>query len=229
MFSLVKIECGLLAIFLLVIFVASPARGQETVDMTVATVNDGVKTELITRSDILWQMAMQPATSIDDPQPEVMNNVLQRLIDQRIFVLESERLPQTPPTETEIAAKIAELVAAFPSVSDFETRLKKVGFASIKDDNFERIIAQRIVIDKYLDFRFRSFIVITAEDEANYYQDVFVPEFRRQYPGLLMPTLSEKRAEIYGELVEVRTAENMSTFLEEAKRRVEVVILNEPS
>jgi hypothetical protein len=32
----------------------------------------------------------------------------------------------------------------------------------VSDPSFEAIIAERIAIDKYLAFRFRSFIVITA-------------------------------------------------------------------
>ena len=118
------------------------------------------------------------------------------LINQRLFALEAERIPRTAPTEKEITDKINEIVAYFPTAADFERRLNMVGFKSVKDDNFERIIAQRVAIDKYLDFRFRSFIVITAEDEAKYYRDVFVPDFRRKYPGLLMPPLDSKRAEI---------------------------------
>jgi hypothetical protein len=54
-------------------------------------------------------------------------------------------------------------------------------------------MGQRVAIDKYLDFRFRSFAVITPEDEAKYYREVYVPEFRRRFPGLLMPNLDEKR------------------------------------
>ena len=105
--------------------------------------------------------------------------------------------------------------------------MNSVGFSSVKDPNFERIIADRVAIEKYLDFRFRSFIVITPDDEAKYYRDVFVPDFRRKYPGLLMPTLDEKRAEINKTLTEDKIAANIESFLDEAKRRAEIVILNE--
>ena len=33
----------------------------------VATVNAGVKTDLITYSDLLWQLALQPNTLLDNP------------------------------------------------------------------------------------------------------------------------------------------------------------------
>ncbi|HMO80714.1 MAG TPA: hypothetical protein PKD24_07975 [Pyrinomonadaceae bacterium] len=201
--------------------------GQIVVDMTVATVGDGVRVELITLSDLKWQLALQPGTSIDQPRSEDLNQALQTLINQRIFVLEAERLPQNPPTEKEIAAEVEKTLAYFTSPSEFENRLRRVGFTSIRDENFERMIAQRIAIEKYLDFRFRSFIVVTPDDEENYYRTVFVPDFRRRFPGLLMPTLDERRGEINELLREERVAAAIEAFLDDAKRRVEIVILSE--
>jgi len=34
---------------------------QQVVDKMVATINGGVRTELITYSDLMWQLALQPA------------------------------------------------------------------------------------------------------------------------------------------------------------------------
>ena len=85
---------------------------------------------------------------------------------------------------------------AFLKAAIFEARLKTVGFDSVRDEGFQQIIAERLAIEKYVDFRFGSFIVVTADEEANYYRDVFVPSFRRKSPGQLMPTLDEARKNI---------------------------------
>jgi hypothetical protein len=215
-----------LATTLTVVF-ASSIHAQKTVDKTVATVSDGVRTELITYSDLLWQLALQPGSSVTEPTSQDLNRALQTMINQRLFALEAERLPRTAPTDEEVSAEITRLLSYFPTSADFEKRLKQVGFTSVKDDNFENIIRQRIAIDKYLDFRFRSFIVITAEDEAKYYRDVFVPEFRAKNRGLLMPTLDEKRREIRSILGEERVASGIEAFLDEAKRRAQIEILSE--
>lgn len=201
--------------------------GQEIIDRTVATVNDGVRTELITYSDLLWQIAMQPNAPLDPPRTEDLNAALLRLIDQRLFALEAERLPRPAPAEKEISDEIGKTLKYFPSTAVFEQRLKRVGFDSIKDDNFERIIARRVSINNYIDFRFRSFTVVTPEDEAKYYRDEFVPDFRKRFPGLLMPTLDEKRREIHAILTEDRVAARIEAFLDDAKRRVEIDILTE--
>jgi hypothetical protein len=196
----------------LILFFASFSlnfNAQETVDKTVATVYDGVRTELITYSDLVWQLALQPNTSISPPSSEDLNRALQLLINQRLFALEAQRLPRLAPSEAEIAEKIQDVLNDFlrnsfiKTPAEFERRLKQVGFDSVKDDNFERIMGQRVAIDKYLDFRFRSFAV------------------------LLMPNLDEKRAEIRRILIEEKVAGNIEDFLDDAKRRAEIVILSE--
>lgn len=216
-----------ICIFALVFFSFSyNSSAQNVVDKTVATVSDGLRTELITYSDLRWQLALQPNVQLSPVSSEDLNVALQLLINQRIFALEAERLPRAAPTEKEIESEIRRILTQFPSTAEFERRLRIVGFESIKDDNLENLIAQRIGIEKYLDFRFRSFIVNTPEDEAKYYKDTFVPDFRRRFSGLVVPTLDEKRAEINNLLTESKVVVNIEAFLDDAKRRVEVVILN---
>jgi hypothetical protein len=201
--------------------------GQEVVDKTVAVVGDGVRTELITYSDLMWQLALQPGTPLDPPRSEDLNQALQLLINQRVFALEAERLPRPATTDKEIADKINETLSLFPSAAAFETRLKHVGFESVKDEAFERLIARRVAIESYVDFRFSSFVVVTPDEENKYYRDVYVPEFRRRSPGLLMPTLDEKRTDIRQILTREKVATAIETFLDEAKRRVSIEILSE--
>jgi len=203
------------------------ASGQEVVDKTVAIVSDNSRTELITYSDLVWQLALQPGTPLDPPRSEDLNQALQLLINQRIFALEAERLPRAAPTDKEIADKITETLTHFTSPAAFGARLKLVGFDSIKDSSFEHMVAQRVAIEKYVDFRFGSFVVITADEETKYYRDVYVPEFRRKTPGLLMPTLEEKRTEIHQTLARQKVATAIENFLDEAKRRVQVEVLIE--
>lgn len=220
----------LCTVLLMPIFFFAPLNieAQKIVDKTVATVDDGVgKPELITYSDLLWQLALQPNVPINPPSSEDLNLALQLLINQRLIALESERLPQDPPTNAEIDAEIKRVLALFPSTAEFEKRLRIVGFDSVKDDNFVRMMVQRVKIEKYLDFRFRSFVVITPEDEVKYYSGVFVPDFRKRFPGVIVPTFDEKRAEIDEILTEERVASDIEAFLDEAKRRAEVVVLSE--
>jgi hypothetical protein len=226
-FNLRKILVGFV-LALSIVFFQSKAQAQLVVDKTVATVGDGLGTpQLITYSDLLWELALQRNASLRSPSSEDLNRALQLLIDQRLFALEAERVPRAAPTQAEIDDKINRVLAEFPSPAEFESRLRLVGFDSIKDDNFQLLMRRRVAIEKYLDFRFRSFAIITSEDEAKYYRNIYVPAFRKKNPGLLMPTLEEKRKEIRDFLIEEKVASDIEKFLDDSKRRVEIIILSE--
>jgi hypothetical protein len=206
---------------------AGAAAAQTVIDKTVATVDDRIGVpELITYSDLLWTLALQPRVSIDPPTSEDLNRALEIVINQRLIAIEAKRLPGAPPTEAQIGREINRILELFPSTAEFETRLRTVGFESVKDDNFERMMEERVKIEQYLDFRFRSFVVITTEDSRKYYRDVFTPDFRKRYPGLLMPSFEDKQLEINEILSEERVAESLEQFLDDAKQRAEIVIIS---
>jgi hypothetical protein len=207
---------------------AIKADAQQIVDKTVAVITDGVsEPELITYSDLLWNLALNPGAPLNPPNSGDLNKILQLLIDQRLFALEAKRLPRNAPTEAEINEEIKRVLALFPSTAEFERRLRSVGFESVTDDNFRRIMEQRVTIEKYLTFRFRAFVIITPQDEERYYRDVFIPDFRRRNPGLLVPALAEVRARINQILTEQKVEQEIEKFLSDVKRRVEIEILFE--
>src|SRR5262245_13475310 len=153
------IKMSLVGLFALVIFsAAGKVSAQRVVDKMVATVNAGVKTELITYSDLLWQLALQPNTPLDNASSADLNHALRLLIDQRLILQEAEKLPSIAPTPKEIGDARDELARNFSSQPEFQQRLQRVGLTSEKLDE---IIEQRLKMEKYLDFRFRSFVVIS--------------------------------------------------------------------
>ena len=217
----------LLAAIALLAF-ADDVRPQVVVDRTVATVSDGVRTELITYSNLLWQMALQRGVPLEPPRQEDLRRALERQIEQRIFALEAQRVPRVAPTDKEISDEITEVLAFFPSTAEFERRLRAVGFDSVKDDNFEEIIVQRIAIEKYVDFRFRAFVVITAEEEEKFYNETWVPQFKQLNPNADVPPLERVRADVIAKATEARVASEMEAFIQQARQRVTVTILHEP-
>ncbi len=213
----------LLPFTLLPFYPFSPCPAQEVVDKMVATVNAGARTELITYSDLLWQLALQPDTSLANPNSDDLNRALRLVTDQRLILQEAEKLPTIAPTDEEIRSARDELVKAFPSLAEFQQRLLRVGLTSSKLDE---ILEQRVRIEKYLDFRFRNFVLISQKEIADYYQDVYVPRLRRRSPGQIIPTLEESRSEIERTLTEAKIESDTDAFLDSARERAEIVILN---
>lgn len=211
-----------------VVLVAPQGQGQQIVDKTVASVGERSRTQLITYSDLLWQLALQPGTPLDPPTKQDLDQALETLINQRIFAIEAERLPRATPSDAKIKAEIGRLLSYFPSTAAFETRLKLVGFDSVSDEAFVRLITQRLAIDEYIEFRFGSFVVVTLEEETKFYRETFVPDFRRRSPGLVIPSFEEKRAEIREVLTVEKKGLAIERFLDEAKRRVSIAKLIDP-
>ena len=203
--------------------VAVPCRAQDVVDKMVATVNAGVKTDLITYSDLLWQLALQPATVLDNPSSAELNRALRLLIDQRLILQEAEKLPTIVPTQKEISDARDELARNFASVPEFQQRLQRVGMTSEKLDE---IIEQRLKMEKYLDFRFRNFVVINQKELADYYNQVYVPRVKARFPGRIVPSLDEARAEIERTLTEAKIESDTDAFLDTIRERAEIVILS---
>ena len=218
-------HCVILSLIFLI--PAATLRAREVVDKTVATVSDSVNTELITYSDLLWQLALQPDVPLRPPTSPDLQRALQTLINQRLIALEAQRLPSSAPSDAEVKAEIKRVLDSFPSNGEFERRLRIVGFESVNDDDFEKIMRQRVAIDKYLDFRFRSFVIITPQDEEKYYRDVFVPDFRKTNPGVLVPPLNEARARINDILTETKISDDIEKYLTDTKRRADIEILFE--
>jgi hypothetical protein len=197
------------------------AGGGEVVDRMVAVVNDG---ELITYSDLLWQLALQPNVPIDSPRREDLARALGLLIDQRLVVQEADKLPHVHATEEEMRKAEAELVNRFPSQSEFQRRMERVGMTAAQ---LREVIHERIDMEKYLDFRFRSFTVVTPQEVEAYYRDAYVPRHRRTRPGVVVPELKAVYNEIQSELIERKIESDTDDFLEEARASAQITILDE--
>lgn len=200
---------------------------QQVVDKMVATVNSGTQSEcrlcLITYSDLVWQLALQPESSLANPNSDELNRALGLLIDQRLILEEAEKLPSIEPTAEEVKAARSELVQKFPSLAEFQLRLQRVGLTA---ERLNQILEQRVRIEKYLDFRFRNFVVITETEIAAYYRDVYVPRHRARVPGQIVPPLEEARSEVEKTLTEAKIESDMDAFLDNARERAEIVMLN---
>ena len=206
-----------------VLFSAAVCSAQQVIDRMVATVNAGVKTDLITYSDLLWQLALQPTSQLDNPSSADLNRALRLLIDQRLILQEAEKIPTIVPTVKEINDARDELARNFPTPVEFQQRLQRVGLTSEKLDE---IIEQRLKMEKYLDFRFRNFVVISQKEIADYYRDVYVPRLQARFPGRIVPSQEQARAEIEKTLMEAKIESDMDAFLDTARERAEIVMLS---
>ena len=201
----------------------SSARAQEVVDRMVAVVNGR---ELITHSDLLWQLALQPNVPLDNPRAEDLQRALQLVVDQRLIAQEAEKLPTIQPTDEEINAELAALMKLFPSQEEFYSRLRRVGLGE-NSEQLKEIVRQRVAINNYVEFRFRAFTVVAPQEVADYFRDTWMPRRKRLSPGGVAPKLVEVYAQVEEELRESKVESDTDEFLEDARAAAEVLLLDE--
>lgn len=214
-------------LFCLLAIVAPSVWAQQTVDQILTLVND----DLITRIDLLWSIAMDPqAPSPEGPVgSDLLSRKLEVMIDERLIAQEATRVPTAEITQDEIDRKRTELIRSFPSEAQFRLRVGSVGLTTEKIDE---LIRQRILIDRFVDFRFRSFVLITEQDIQRYYDEVLVPSIRNR--GLVPPSLDDiqdgksVRDGISATLKQRKINDEVERWLSQARQRADVVQLAEP-
>lgn len=200
---------------------------QEKLDQILTLVND----EVITRIDLLWSIALDPQS----PSPvgpvgsDLLARKLDRMIDERLVAQEAARVPTSPITQDEIDKKRTELIKSFRNEAEFRQRVGSVGLTPQKIDE---LIRQRILIDRFVDFRFRSFVLVTEQEIQRYYNEKFVPEIRAR--GQVPPPLEQLvegttvRDRISAILKLQKINSEIDSWLASARQRADVVQLAEP-
>ena len=214
--------CLLLAAFCLL---PSAAGAQVLVDKTVATVTTGARAipDVITYSDLAWQLALEPNTPlVDKPSSAELNRALHLLEDQLLIVQEARKLPGADPSATEVKERQKELAQMFGGGTRLQERMTRVGLTA---EQLDAILADRIRVERYLDFRFRAFVVITQKETTARYNEKYG---RERNSGKIVPTLDSVRSEIEQELTSEKIETEIDKFVDSLREQpgTEIVILS---
>ena len=213
--------------FAFCLFTFTFAQAQQVIDQILTLVNE----DIITRSDLLWSLALDPKAP--SPAGNVSSDILRRkldvMIDQRLIVQEARRVPGVQITPEEIGKKRTQLIGQFKSEAEFRQRVEAVGLTPQRIDD---LVRQMIYIERFIDFRFRSFVFATEQEIKTYYDERLAPEIRKQ--GQVPPTLDQV---VDGKTVRERITEIMKqekinqeidTWLNATRQRADIVHLAEP-
>jgi hypothetical protein len=201
------------------LFLFALLPGPEIVDRMLATVNG----ELITESEIAWELALDPEVQPLDLSLEKKRIMLERVIDQRMLAQEAAKIPQNAPDDESIQDYITnDLVARFGSQEALFARMRRVG---LDQTMLREIVTRRLLLIGYIDFRFRSFAFVQPDEVERYYREVAVPRMRNR--GGYVRTLDEMRPEIEKLLADERINAELDRFLDEARAQAQIARLNE--
>jgi hypothetical protein len=207
------------------------AEAQIIPDKMVASVTNGTRAtpDLITYSDLVWQLALEPDTpSSERPSSAQLNRALRLVEDQLLILQEARKLPSADTTEAnaardvEVIKKRNELAQAFGSAARLEERMTRVGLTS---EQLDLILRDRVMVEQYLDFRFRAFAVVTDREIQDRYNQRYG---RLRNSGQIVPTLEQVRPQIQSDLMEEKIEAEIDKFVDELREQpgTEIVVLN---
>lgn len=188
------------------------------VDQLVATVNG----DAITKSDLVWALVLNPKIKQTEDLTTNLPIILEQVIDQKLLLAEANRLPNLDPTQIEISKAIGEVVKKFSSETIFYKRLEDVGLTG---EMLQRIFRERLLILKYVDFRFRAFAVITENEIQIYYEENVKPKLLAQNASVADKPSDEERKLIEAILVEERVNNQIEQFLDLARQQADIIRL----
>jgi hypothetical protein len=188
-----------------------PARA-EIIDRILAVVDDVV----ITQSDVLG------AVRLGLVHPQIasvgVSAVLDRLIERRLILTEVDRYAPPEPAEAEVDRRLAEVLAAAVSPSEFEATLRQTG---ISRDQLRRHVRDDLRIESYLQQRFGSPIEPSDQEVAEYYR-AHLARFTRSGS---VQSLAEAYEEARAALVAERRASTIGDWVAGLRRRANVNVL----
>jgi hypothetical protein len=208
-------------ILLTLLIAVGAARAQKIVDQILTLVND----DIITRIDLLWSIALDPsAPSPAGPvSPDILRQKLDVMIDERLIAQDAARLPGVEVPQDELEKKRRMLIERFPSEASFRQRIESVG---LTPQRLDQLIRERILIERFKEFRFQSFVFVREEEIQRYYTEVLAPQVRAR--GAVPPPVEQVREQIRAILREEKINEEIDRWLIEARQRADIVQLAEP-
>jgi len=220
-----------MALCALLLALGSSTSAQTMVDKTVASVTNGARAtpDLITYSDLVWQLALEPDRALaDPPSSKDLNEALKTLEDQLLIVQEARKLPIAETAEGQkdfekaVTDMLNDLVQRFHGRERLQERMARVGLTS---EQLDAILRDRVTIERYLDFRFRAFAIATPKEISDRYQKLYGAA---RNSGKIVPTLDEARDRLEEEVKNEKIAVEIDNFVDSLRDQpgTEISVLN---
>jgi hypothetical protein len=202
----------------LLIAASALAGGAEVVDRIAASVAG----QVVTVSDIRRQIRI--SAFLEKAVPDYSSANLRRaaalLVDQALIRREAElsRYPAAPNQEIESAlGEFAESLG-MDKAAMFAAALE-IGFS---EQEMRDQAAWRLTLIHFVDYRFRPGVQVGEADVANYYNNVFLPQFRKLSPVATPPTSDAVRGRIIGILNTQLATEASQIWLEQTRKQTRI-------
>ena len=185
-----------------------------------------VGSHVVTTSDIDREIrvtAFLNAAKLDFT-PAAKRTTADRMVEQALVrtELETSRYPTPPPSEVDpILAQLKK--ERFPSDADFQRSLAEYGIT--EQDVRNELLRQRTLLS-FLDVRFRPSVQVSDKEIQDYFDKTVKPAFEAAHAGQTV-SIDDYRDQIEATLTGQREDQEMSKWLDQAKKRTEIAYHND--
>lgn len=197
------------------------AAGQQILDRTVAVVGD----RAITASEVEEQIALEEldADGPADRSPERYREVVQRLVRLRLVQREIELTGFVGATDEQVTRQLENLRREFGGATQLRQALANHGLSEAVLENFLR---QQLDFALFVDFRFRTGLVIPPEEVEAYYTSEYRPSLA---PSTNPPPLDQVYEHLESELVERRVDPLLHDWINRMRSQTRITIVERES
>ena len=212
---------GALFCFSVLIYACTPPVCGEEIDRLIAAVNRSV----ITEGDLELANAMDAIIANDfKPSPRSRSESIDRLINLELMRQELNNFSLSSEDESRIEERIKSLRQANSSKGSLESLLLRLGVHEAELRSYLRLESS---ILKFVDFRFRPFVSVSAEEIRHYYEATLTPQLQKA--KLEIPSLTEVSAKIEEILQEEKINASLEKWIEDIRRNSRIEYFEEES
>jgi hypothetical protein len=204
--------------FALLIAASALAGRAEVVDRIAVSVAG----QVVTMSDVRRQIRISAFLEKTEPDYSQTNlrHAAALLVDQVLIRREAElsRYPAAPNQEIESALDQFAESLGMDKPAMFAAALA-IGFS---EQEMRDQAAWRLTLLHFIDYRFRPGVQVGEADVANYYNNVFLPQFRKLSPEATPPASDAVRGQIIGILNTQLATEASQIWLEQTRKQTRI-------
>ena len=180
----------------------------------------------ITESDVLREIRVVAFLNGATPDLGAVNKraTAERMVEQKLIRAELEASRYPLPTPGEVAPVLEKFKQEhFPSSEEYLRKLRAAGLT--EQDLKDELLWERTLL-RFIEIRFRPAVQVSDEDIQDYFAKVVEPAAKKAHPDQPV-SLKDFRDQIDQTLTGQREDKEMDAWLNEARRRTEIVFHTE--
>lgn len=197
-------------------WLAAPPPAASQAGVVVDRVVAHIEKDIITLSDVQELAAYQ---RLAGREPDQQSELLRELIDQWIVANDAAAARFPAPPGQQVDAEFAALRNQVGTAEKFAARLRELG---LSEPDVRRLVAKQILMDTYLEYKFRAVARVEPGAVERYYHDEFVPQLQRRHQAV--PALDDVRDAITNLLLERDITRRAQQWIDQTRANLDIEI-----